>query len=297
MENRGESVIKKKYIIITPIRDEERFVEKTIIAVKNQTITPIKWIFIDDNSKDGTVKVIEKFKKNQNYIEVIRMPFMTSRNPGGGVMKAFNFGYSNVRNELEYDFVVKLDGDLSIEPDYFEAILSEFDKNSNLGIASGNIIESTTGKSYKVYNEYTLGASKVYKRECLEKIFPIEEIKGWDLLDNLMAINEGYETKLVINKYFYHLKPLDSAVGKLKESYLKGYYAGYLKYLFLFALLKILRTCSEKPIILGGLYFAIGYIRNVVFDRVHYKKKEIIELLHKQQKQRLLKLIKYRQVQ
>ena len=47
-----------KYLIITPIRDEEKYVEITIQSMLSQTILPTKWIFVDDNSVE---------KKYNNY--------------------------------------------------------------------------------------------------------------------------------------------------------------------------------------------------------------------------------------
>ena len=42
-----------KYVIITPVRDEEKHIEATIEAVADQTIRPTEWVLVDDGSSDG----------------------------------------------------------------------------------------------------------------------------------------------------------------------------------------------------------------------------------------------------
>src|SRR5438876_8230077 len=42
------------YVLITPARNEEAFIEKTIEAVTRQTVLPIRWVIVDDGTPDGT---------------------------------------------------------------------------------------------------------------------------------------------------------------------------------------------------------------------------------------------------
>jgi len=54
--------------IITSVLNGEEYLEKTIESVINQTAkNQIEYIIIDGNSKDGTVKIIEKYDKQINY--------------------------------------------------------------------------------------------------------------------------------------------------------------------------------------------------------------------------------------
>src|SRR5271166_5302750 len=39
------------YVLITPARNEEAFIEKTIESVIHQTVLPTKWVIVDDGSK------------------------------------------------------------------------------------------------------------------------------------------------------------------------------------------------------------------------------------------------------
>ena len=45
-----------RYIIITPAKNEEKHINLTIQSVISQTIRPIQWIIVDDNSNDRTAE-------------------------------------------------------------------------------------------------------------------------------------------------------------------------------------------------------------------------------------------------
>jgi len=49
-----------KFVIISPVRNEEDFVEKTIESVLNQSVKPDEWIIVNDGSTDLTREIIEK---------------------------------------------------------------------------------------------------------------------------------------------------------------------------------------------------------------------------------------------
>ena len=50
-----------KYVLITPARNEEEFIEKTILSVISQTVLPQKWIIVSDHSTDRTNEIVEKY--------------------------------------------------------------------------------------------------------------------------------------------------------------------------------------------------------------------------------------------
>ncbi len=84
---------------------------------------------------------------------------------------------------------------------------------------------------------------------------------------------------------------MESAVGKKRENYLKGYYAAYFKYYHIFAFLKGVKIMFESPYIVGCIYYFHGYFKNIFAIRDYYKDENIIKYLRMQQKNRLLKLL------
>jgi len=54
--------------IVTPSYNQGRFVEETIKSVLNQSYTPIEYIFVDGDSTDNTMRIVEKYKNKINII-------------------------------------------------------------------------------------------------------------------------------------------------------------------------------------------------------------------------------------
>ena len=50
-----------KYVIVSPVRDEEGFIEKTLISVAHQTVAPAEWIIVDDGSRDRTAVIVQEY--------------------------------------------------------------------------------------------------------------------------------------------------------------------------------------------------------------------------------------------
>src|ERR1700743_3474014 len=128
----------KPYVIITPARDEERHIEKTILSVVAQTIRPTQWIIVNDGSSDATGSIIDRYAKLYSWIVAHHRPNRGFREAGSGVMRTFYDGYELI-NTPDWEFLVKLDADLKFDPDYFERCFMEFERNPQLGIGGGGI--------------------------------------------------------------------------------------------------------------------------------------------------------------
>src|SRR5580692_8100671 len=102
------------YVLITPARDESKFIEETIKSVVAQTVLPLKWVIVSDGSTDGTDDIVKKYLAEHPWIELLRMPERQERNFAGKVM-AFNAGYNRIRH-LPYSYLACMDGDITFEP-------------------------------------------------------------------------------------------------------------------------------------------------------------------------------------
>jgi len=123
------------YVLLTPARNEEDFIAKTINSVISQTILPKKWVIISDNSSDRTGEIVQEFASKHDFIHLREAKSAHNRDFSSKV-SAFNDGCLQVR-DTPFDYIGNLDADVSIEPDYFEALICKFDRNIRLGIAGG----------------------------------------------------------------------------------------------------------------------------------------------------------------
>ena len=60
-----------RYVIVTPIRDEEKFIEATITSVQGQTVPPAEWVIVDDGSTDRTGEIIDRYASQLPWIHVV----------------------------------------------------------------------------------------------------------------------------------------------------------------------------------------------------------------------------------
>ena len=115
--------------------------------------------------------------------------------------------------------------------------------------------------------ELTVGANKVYRKECFEKILPFFPYKGWDFLDNIKAHQHDYQTR-ILPIIGYHLRPMDSAVGYKNEEYEKGYSDARMSFSLMFVFLKIIKKLFfETPLLVRGIMYFKGFVKNYFFDK------------------------------
>jgi len=128
--------MKKSYILITPVHDEEEFIEETIKSVVSQSIVPVQWLIVDDASEDRTPQIITDYQQRYDFINYYRLERGDIKSYYSRRAEVFLAGYEKIMH-MEYDYIAALDADLELKQDYYEAILTEFHNNSKLGIASG----------------------------------------------------------------------------------------------------------------------------------------------------------------
>jgi biofilm PGA synthesis N-glycosyltransferase PgaC len=251
-----------RYVIITPARDEERSIGETIESVAAQTIRPAEWVIVDDGSTDATGAIIDRFAGKLPWVTVVHRPNRGERRPAVGVMEAFYDGLAALRS-TDWEFIVKLDGDVELPPNYFERVLARFKDLDTLGIASGVYQEEHGGKlrtiSMPLY--HASGASKVIRRRCFEEIRGFISEKGWDTVDEIRAQRAGWATRHFADLKFRHFKQEGSEAGFLRTGRMHGeiyYRTGGGKAFFL---LKVLhRLVFGDVFLLEGLMLLYGYL-------------------------------------
>ena len=250
------------YVIITPVRDEEEHIGATIESVRRQTLLPAEWVIVDDGSSDRTGEIIDRYAAQYSWIRVLHRKNRGFRKSGGGVMEAFYDGYKTLRCN-DWDFIVKLDGDLSFAPEYFEKCFDYFRKDPGLGIGGGEIHHSVVGMAKLEENPrfHVRGATKVYRRTCWEAIGGLWPAPGWDTIDEVKANMLGWRTYSFADLHLLHHRLTGSAEGLLRDRVKHGvacYASGYHP---LFVAVSCLRRVTQKPYVSGSLAIAYGFLK------------------------------------
>ena len=283
---------RNRIVIISPMRNEEDFIESTIKSVLRQTIRPVEWIIIDDGSKDRTAEIVEKVAGKHKWIHLVRKPDRGMRAVGPGVVETFYYGYERLKTK-KYDFICKMDGDIEFGSNYFETLLSFFDKDSYLGAASGKPFLET-GKGILVEertsDEMVAGMINFYRKECFDDIGGFVRQIHWDGIAYHRARMKGWRTRSINNPdlNFIHKRLMGSSHrnvlhGRMRwgrGQYFMGTHPLYILAIGLYRLL-------ERPFVLGGLCIVLGYFK-AMFDRMkRYNDPAFRRSLHAWQLERL----------
>lgn len=111
----------KKVSIILPIYNVEKYLEKCVNSVINQTYQNIEVILVDDGSKDSSGRICDELVESDNRIKVIHKK-------NGGLASARNAGYEVATGE----YIMYIDSDDVIKNDIAEKCVSAMEKNNQM---------------------------------------------------------------------------------------------------------------------------------------------------------------------
>jgi len=265
--------MKRAYVVVTPARDEERTIALTIESMLRQTVRPLRWVIVNDGSTDRTRALIEPHLAANPWIELMDRSNRGFRALGGGVIDAFDEGFARVC-DLPWDFVVKLDADLSFDADYFENLLGRFDTDPELGMASGKTFLLQDGrKSIEwCHDDHVRGPAKMYRRACFEQIGGLEARRGWDMIDETRAQMRGWTTRSFLEYELIHHRPIDARQSNvLKSRFDMGALYWFLGYHWLYQAVRSARSAVQDfPLVVGGIALFAGYVWAAVSRRERY---------------------------
>lgn len=276
------------YVVVSPARDEAELLPFTLKSMAAQTWRPAKWVIVNDGSSDGTGEIARAFAAEHDWIEVIDRTDRGSRRPGGGVVEAFYEGFAHVA-DIDWGYVVKLDSDLELPPDYFERCLRRMEAEPGLGIAGGMIENDINGRLVlEEHPEFHVrGATKIYRRACWDAIGGVHAVKGWDTLDELKAARCGFETRSFRDIVLVQRRFTGDGQGQWPNWKKNGEAAYVCGYHPLFVLAKAVRRCFVRPWVVAGAGLLVGYFRAVITRRERVDDPELLAFVREQQWRRL----------
>lgn len=253
-----------KYAVISPVKNEARFLPHTIASMVSQKALPIVWMVVDDASTDSTAEIIKACERQYPWVRYLLHPGEAVRKTGSAEIHAFDYGFQAL-NGMDFDFIVKLDGDLRFDEVYFETLLSRFSRQKKLGIASGIYLEASgpIWEPVRMPGYHAAGASKVVRRECFEQIGGFIAQRGWDTIDEIRAQAKGWDTAHFPDIQFYHLRKEGTGMGQLHTCIMHGeifYRTGGGPFFFMVKALN--RIFRGKPAVLAGTAMIYGYMRS-----------------------------------
>jgi biofilm PGA synthesis N-glycosyltransferase PgaC len=284
----------RRYVLITPCRDEAAFARYTLDSVVAQSVRPAQWVIVDDGSTDATPAILAEYAARFAFIRVIRRHDRGRRSVGPGVVDAFYAGYATI-DPTEFDYLCKLDLDLEIPPRYFELLMHRMEADPRLGTCSGKLYYRGRGGrlvSEACGDETSIGPTKFYRVECFAQIGGFVREVMWDGLDCHRCRMLGWkacswddpELRLI------HLRPMGSSekgilTGRLRSGRGQYFMGTGLAYMTASALYRMQRP----PLVVGGLAMWWGYLWSVLRGAPRYEDPGFRRFLRRYQRDCLLR--------
>jgi len=207
--------------VIIPVYKVEKYLEKCVLSVINQTYKNIEIILVDDGSPDCSGQMCDKFADMDEQIKVIHKE-------NGGLSDARNAGLEVARGE----YIGFIDSDDWIEADMYESLLSALiETQSDIAICCINVVRKDrnfpqnightrifNGEKalYELINDSVINnyvVNRLYKAELFREVrFPKGRVFE-DVL-TMYRIFENISKAVYINKIGYnYLRREDSILG------------------------------------------------------------------------------------
>jgi biofilm PGA synthesis N-glycosyltransferase PgaC len=291
------------YVLITPARNEEAFIEKTIDSMIHQTLPPVKWVIVDDGSTDKTPEIISRYLPQYPWIEMVQMPQRRDRHFAAKV-HSFNAGYERVKG-LPYEIIGNMDGDISFDKDFLAFLIDRFAEDPTLGVAGTVFREEGYNSETDSFEgqKHVSGQCQLFRRKCFEEIggYIPHKAGGIDWMAVTTARMMGWKTKSFREKSFFHHRHLGTAErGVLASSFSYGEKDYYLGNHPVWELFRVTYQITKRPYVLTGLALGLGYCWALIRRTARPVSRELMAFHRREQmvklKAILKSLVKFRRV-
>lgn len=196
-----------------------KYLDQSIKSVINQTYKDIELIIIDNNSKDESKKIIEKYRNKKNIKIIYQRNYRLS--------KSNNIAIKN----SDGNYIMRLDADDWLDPFAVEILVNVLKKNSKTDIVypdyyltnnDGEVIEQVRRnyqKKVKLKDQPSHGACTLIRKDFLKKIGGYDETftrnDGYDLWLSSIKKTEIENINLPLFYYRRHSDNLTSNYNKI----------------------------------------------------------------------------------
>lgn len=224
-----------KVSVIIIVKETREFLSKCLDSIKNQTLTDLEVIVVDDHSKVTSADIVDKYK---NSLKITYNYLPEEHGPGG----ARNYGFQQAVGEL----VCFLDSDDWLDLNYLEYAESLMSRNqADIGMCG--LVRNYDSEAYepvfkcRYHSAYTLDGitafrmlagqynygvtispspvNKIYRCSFLKKhsISFLEDVYYEDVLFAFQTLLTGCRVVTIPDVYYHHYRRAGSIVQSLSK--------------------------------------------------------------------------------
>jgi dolichol-phosphate mannosyltransferase len=199
----------KKILILIPVLNEVNNIKKIFIKIDKILLNNhYNLLFIDDNSSDGSKKILNKLKNENKNI------FLLNRKKKLGIGSAHKEGI-NIGYKKNYDVIVTMDCDGTHNPIYIPTMLKLLEQNKYDIISTNRFIKKNSLEDWSIWRKYLTN----FRHFIIKKLLKIDydssgayrcyNVKSVKLSDILLAKNNSYsffwESIFILSKKKYKI--------------------------------------------------------------------------------------------
>lgn len=187
------------FSIIIPIYNSEKYIEKTVQSLLNQTYSKFEILLINDGSKDKSNLICEKIAKKDS-----RIKFFDRENKG--VSNTRNFGIEKSR----YEFLCFLDADDYVESNMLQEYVNIIKKHKNVELITSGFFSEVLDKSNIKKSQVDIINYKENYYDSKDRIKK-DFIKLWDNAIFYNVWNKVYLSSIIKR---YNIKFINAKMGE-----------------------------------------------------------------------------------
>lgn len=220
---------KIKVSVIVPVYNVEKYLDKCLESLANQTLKEIEIIVVNDESPDNSQSIIDKYTEKYSTIH-------SYQKKNGGVSSARNFGIKKATGE----YIAFVDGDDYVATNMYESMYKKavsgnfdvvacdlnyvFEDDKDKIIRVSSKIETDTTNIKKTYVDmYPCVWNKIYKKNLFDKGIEFKEGVWFEDVDFLYKIFPYIKTIGVVKEPFNQYVQRQGSITKTFDKRLYNY--------------------------------------------------------------------------
>lgn len=222
-----------KVSIIVPVYKVEKYLQRCLDSLLNQSFTDFDLILIDDGSPDKCGEMCEQFADLDERVHVIHQK-------NGGLSAARNSGIEWSFLYSESQWITFVDSDDWVHPQYLHILYEAAMKyKTDISVCAYREISDSMDQTYDIAidgddNQWTPEAlfirhhvnatvawGKLYKKECFKTLrYPVGKIHEDEFITYRLLFSQPFVSFTSSQLYYYYIN--DSGIMKSESMYKRG---------------------------------------------------------------------------